>query len=124
MSLIARHLEANGLPTVILGSALDVVEHCGVPRFAYLDFPLGNPCGKPWDRSMQTAVVTAAVGLFEDANAPRTTLHLPYRWSDDEGWRDEYLAVGEEDLAALRRKGEERRALRAQLRTEGRVRKS
>ena len=122
MSLIARHLEANGLPTVILGSALDVVEHCGVPRFAYLDFPLGNPCGKPWDRAMQASVVTAAVGLFGAAQAPRTTLRLPHRWSDDEGWRDEYLAVGDEDLADLKRKGEERRALRAQLRTEGRIR--
>ena len=110
------------MPTVILGSALDVVEHCGVPRFAYLDFPLGNPCGKPWDRAMQTAVVTAAVGLFEGATAPRTTLRLPHRFGEDEGWRDEYLPVREEDLAALRRKGEERRALRAQLRTQGRVR--
>lgn len=122
MSLIARHLEANGVPTVILGSALDVVEHCGVPRFAYLDFPLGNPCGRPWDRPMQTAIVTAAVRLFESAEAPRTTLRLAHRWSEDEGWRDEYLAVREEDLEALRRKGEERRALRARLRTEGRVR--
>ena len=122
MSLIARHLEASGIPTVILGSALDVVEHCGVPRFAYLDFPLGNPCGKPWDRAMQAAIVTAAVGLLEGATAPRTTLCLPHRFSEDEGWRDEYLAVREEDLAALRRKGDERRALRAQLRTEGRVR--
>lgn len=122
MSLIARHLEANGIPTVILGSALDVVEHCGVPRFAFVDFPLGNPCGRPWDRTMQTAIVTAAVSLFESAVAPRTTLRLAHRWSEDEGWRDEYLAVRAEDLEALRRKGEERRALRAQLRTEGRVR--
>ena len=122
VSLIARHLEANGVPTVILGSALDVVEHCGVPRFAFVDFPLGNPCGRPWDRPMQTAIVTAAVGLFESAPAPRTTLRLPHRWGEDEGWRDEYLAVREDDLVALRRKGEERRALRAQLRTEGRVR--
>lgn len=122
MSLIARHLEANGVPTVILGSALDVVEHCGVPRFAFVDFPLGNPCGRPWDRTMQMAIVTTAVGLFEGAEAPRTTLRLMQRWSDDEGWRDEYLAVRDEDQEALRRKGEERRALRAQLRTEGRVR--
>ena len=122
MSLIARHLEANGVPTVILGSALDVVEHCGVPRFAFVDFPLGNPCGRPWDRTMQASIVTAAVGLFESAAAPRTTLRLPHRWGEDEGWRDEYLAVRDEDLEALRRKGEERRALRVQLRTEGRVR--
>jgi D-proline reductase (dithiol) PrdB len=33
VSLVARHLETNGIPTVIVGSALDIVEHCGVPRF-------------------------------------------------------------------------------------------
>lgn len=124
MSLIARHLEASGLPTVILGSALDVVEHCGVPRFAFADFPLGNPCGRPWDRAMQNDIVTAAVGLFETAEGPRTTRRLPYRFSDDEGWRADYLAVREEDLVALRRKGEERRALRDQLRSAGRVRQN
>ena len=122
VSLIARHLEANGIATVILGSALDVVEHCGVPRFAFVDFPLGNPCGKPYARAMQRAIVTAAVDLFENTLAPRTTLRLPHRWSDDESWRDAYLAVRDEDLAVLRRKGEERRALRKALREAGRVR--
>jgi len=39
VSLVARYLEANGLPTVIVGSALDIVEHCGVPRFLFTDFP-------------------------------------------------------------------------------------
>ena len=57
VSLTARHLEAAGMPTVILGSALDVVEHCGVPRFLFTDFPLGNPCGKPFDTAMQEAIV-------------------------------------------------------------------
>ena len=122
MSLIARHLEANGIPTVILGSALDVVEHCGVPRFAFVDFPLGNPCGRPWQSAMQTQIVTAAMALFEDAQQPRTTRRLPQRWSNDERWRGNYLAVRDADVAELRRKGDERRALRGQLRAEGRVR--
>ena len=122
MSLIARHLEANGIATVILGSALDVVEHCGVPRFAFLDFPLGNPCGEPWQRTMQKEIVTKAYGLFEQASAPRTTLRLAERWSGDARWRDDYLAVREQDLAKLRRQGDERRASRAQLRTHGRIR--
>ena len=122
VSLVARHLEENGIPTVILGSALDIVEHCGVPRFAFVDFPLGNPCGKPWDRAMQAEIVGSAISLFEEATGPRTTGRLPQRWNADERWRDNYLAVREEDLAALRRKGRERRALRAQLRSEGRVR--
>ena len=57
ISLVGRHLEANGIPTVIIGSALDVVEHCGVPRFYFTDFPLGNPCGHPWQPDMQREIV-------------------------------------------------------------------
>ena len=60
MSLVARHLEANDIPTIILGSAKDIVEHCGVPRFLFTDFPLGNPCGKPWDVEMQRRIVGLA----------------------------------------------------------------
>jgi hypothetical protein len=65
--LVARHLEANGIPTVIVGSARDIVEYCGVPRFLFTDFPLGNPCGHPWDREMQEAIVRQAVGLLATA---------------------------------------------------------
>jgi hypothetical protein len=45
ISLVARHLEANGIPTVVLAAARDIVEHVGLPRIVHTDFPLGNPCG-------------------------------------------------------------------------------
>ncbi len=122
VSLVARHLESNGIPTVILGAARDIVTHCGVPRFAFLDFPLGNPCGKPDDPDMQAAVVERAIDLFESASEPGTTLTLPQRWSDDESWRDGYFEVSEANIDALRRAGEERRAARALLRATGQVR--
>jgi D-proline reductase (dithiol) PrdB len=122
VSLVARHLEANGIATVILGSALDIVEHCGVPRFAFVDFPLGNPCGKPYEVGMQHDVVTAALALLDTAKRARTTAHLPYRWSDDERWRERYLEVRPEDLAELAARGAERRAFRERMRAEGRVR--
>ena len=112
MSLVARCLEADGIATVVLGSALDIVEHCGVPRFAFADFPLGNPCGRPWDGVMQRQVVASAMALFETAAGPRTTARLPYRWGGDESWRDNYMAIREADLDVLRRQGDERRALR------------
>ena len=73
MSLVARHLEANGLPTVIIGSALDVVEHCGVPRFVFTDFPLGNPCGPPYRRDIQRTVVAMALDLLSSATEPPHT---------------------------------------------------
>lgn len=123
VSLTARHLEANGIPTVVLGSALDIVEHCGVARFAFVDFPLGNPCGKPYDRAMQRQIVATAVELFDSATAPNTTLRLPHRWSEDESWRDGYMAFDAEDLRKLRQAGEQRRAHRQELRDAGRVRK-
>ena len=122
MSLIARHLEANGISSVVLGSALDIVEHCGVARFAFVDFPLGNPCGKPYDRAMQRQIVEAALALLETATEARTTRRLPYRWSADETWRDRYMAFGAEELAELRQRGEERKAHRQAWRDAGRAR--
>ena len=90
VSLVARHLEANGISTVIVGSARDIVEHCGVPRFLFTDFPLGNPCGKPWDVEMQRRIVGAALDLLEAAPSPRTTVQAPFIWSDDSSWRERY----------------------------------
>ena len=122
MGLIARHLETNGIPCVVLGSALDIVEHCGVARFAFVDFPLGNPCGKPYDRAMQREIVEAALGLFETATQERTTQRLPHRWAEDESWRDRYMAFDEAELGRLRRLGEKRKAHRQALRAAGHVR--
>jgi len=113
VSLVARHLEANGIPTVIIGSALDVVEHCGVPRLLFTDFPLGNPCGHPWRRDMQKAIVRQAIGLLEQATAPRTTVNAPYRWKDDPGWRARYGRVDPAQRDQLLALGEERRRRRA-----------
>ena len=79
MSLVARHLEADGIATVVVGSARDIVEECGVPRFLFSDFPLGNPCGAPGDRAMQQAIVGYALDLLESATLPRTTVQTPSR---------------------------------------------
>ena len=94
MSLVARTLESAGIPTVVVGSARDIVEECGVPRFLFVDFPLGNPCGKPGDVEMQSAIVGMALDLVESATAPRTTVQAPFRWGADD-WRDNYMAVPE-----------------------------
>jgi D-proline reductase (dithiol) PrdB len=114
VSLAARHLEANGIATVIIGSARDVVEHCGVPRLLFTDFPLGNPCGHPWRRDMQKAIVRQALGLFESAKDPRTTATAPFRWKDDDpAWRARYGRVDAAERDRLRALGDERRLRQA-----------
>ena len=113
MSLVARHLEANGIATVIIGSALDIVEHCGVPRFVFTDFPLGNPCGHPWRRDMQASIVTLALRSLAGAAGPRSTTRAPFAWTGDPGWRDRYGRVNQahrERLLALGRARRERQA--------------
>jgi len=96
VSLAARHLEARGLPTVIMGCAKDIVEHCGVPRFLFSDFPLGNPAGRPFDVESQRQTLELALRVLESAPAARTTVQSPLRWSADGSWKRDYL-----DLATL-----------------------
>jgi hypothetical protein len=96
VSLVARYLEAHGIPTVIMGCAKDIVEHCGVPRFLFSDFPLGNSGGRPFDVPSQTQTLALALQLLESAPAPRTTVQSPLRWSEDAAWKRDYL-----DLAKL-----------------------
>lgn len=121
MSLVARHLEAVGIPTVLIGSGRDIVEECGVPRFLFVDFPLGNPCGKPWDRDMQYAIAGGALDLLERAWQPRTTVQRPEVWdeSDDFLWRQRFMRVDDSNREALARAGAQRRAeqARAKLRS-------
>jgi len=116
VSLVARHLEAAGIPTVIIGSARDIVEECGVPRFLFVDFPLGNPCGKPWDVEMQGKITGGALELLERAWLPRTTVQRPETWAEgdaDARWRERFMWVGDDNRAALAKAGETRRRTQA-----------
>jgi hypothetical protein len=93
VSLAARHLEANGIPTLILGCAKDIVEHVGVPRFLFSDFPLGNPAGRPHDPESQAFTLELALRVLETAPAPRTTVQAPLRWSDNPDWKLDYSNI-------------------------------
>jgi len=90
VSLVARHLEADGIATVIMGCAKDIVEHCGVPRFLFSDFPLGNSGGRPFDLPSQRQTLELALRLLESAPAARTTVQSPLRWSPDAAWKRDY----------------------------------
>jgi hypothetical protein len=93
VSLAARHLEANGIPTVIIGCAKDIVEYCGVPRFLFSDFPLGNPTGRPHDPQSQSFTLELALRVLEAAPGPRTTVQSPLRWSEDPAWKLDFSNI-------------------------------
>ena len=104
-TLTARHLEANGIPTVVMGCAKDIVEHAGAPRFLFRDFPLGNSAGKPHDVASQDQTLEYALRVLESAAGPRTTMQNPLRWSESGKWKLDYSNIDQltpEDLAARR----------------------
>ncbi len=111
MSLVARHLESEGISTVVIGSARDIVEECGVPRFLFVDFPLGNPCGKPWDVAMQKALISEAFDLLENSSQPRTTVQSTFVWAEKENdlWRNRYMHVDDSNRKILAEAGRKRR---------------
>lgn len=114
IALTARHLEAAGIPTVIMGCAKDIVEHAGVPRFLFSDFPLGNAAGKPHDTASQAATLDLALHLLESASAPRATVQSPQRWSEAPTWKrdfDNIETLTPADLARLRGEHERHRAI-------------
>lgn len=105
LSLVARQLEAAGVATVLLGCAKDIVEHAGVPRFLFSDFPLGNAAGKPHDAASQNATLELGLRVLESAPGPRTTVQSPQRWSASHDWKLDYCnaaRVAPEELARLR----------------------
>ena len=112
MSLVARHLEEAGIATVIVGSAQDIVETAGVPRFVFVDYPLGNPMGRPGETAEQAAVVDAALELLVGAVGPRMTRRLDLDWGSDT-WRANYMHVGPDNIAELAEAGRQRREKQA-----------
>ncbi len=104
VSLVARHLEGNGIATVVMGCAKDIVEYVGVPRFLFSDFPLGNSAGRPHDVASQSFTLELALRVLETAPAPRTTVQSPLRWSDDPSWKLDYSNIDRLSVEEIRRR--------------------
>ena len=107
VSLAARHLEENGIATVVMGCAKDIVEFVGVPRFLFSDFPLGNAAGRPRDPQSQVLTMELALRLLERAPAARTTVQSPLRWSEDPSWKLDYSNIERLSPDEIRRRREE-----------------
>ena len=118
-SLLARYLEEAGIPTVVMGAAKDIVEYCGVPRFLFSDFPLGNAAARPNDPASQDLNFELALRLLESAPAPRTTVQSPLIWSQDPAWKLDYSNLANlsaKEVACLREEAEKARLTARELR--------
>jgi hypothetical protein len=79
-------------------SALDITNAVRPPRAAFLDYPLGHTTGKPREPELQRRIMLEALDAFASLASPGTVKTLPFRWSDDESWKDRAFAEGDDRL--------------------------
>lgn len=118
-SLLARYLEERGIATVLMGCAKDIVEYCGVPRFLFSDFPLGNAAALPNNPESQDINFELALRVLEGAPASRTTVQSPLIWSNDPAWKLDYSnleRLSSQEIARLREEAEAARITARELR--------
>jgi glycine/betaine/sarcosine/D-proline reductase family selenoprotein B len=118
-AIAARHLEAAGIATVVMGCARDIVELCGVPRLLFSDFPLGNACGRPRDPVSQRQTLEMSLRLLEQAPGPRTTMQSPIKWASSADWKNDYLNLDRmpaDEVARRRADVDQQKAVAKQVR--------
>ena len=95
VGLIAREVEAAGIPTLAMTSALDITQAVKPPRSVFVDFPLGHQTGKPHQPDLQRQIVRDALTAFEQIAKPGEIVKLPYVWDpEDRSWEERDYTPG------------------------------
>lgn len=82
MGLVARVVEEMGIPTVFVSTGRDLGAQVRPPRSVFVNFPMGNPFGRPHDAVMQRRILVDALQRVERATAPGELVDLPYEWGE------------------------------------------
>ena len=77
-----------------LSSALSITHSVGVPRTAYVDYPLGRTAGKADDPADQLSIVRGALRALVELAEPGQTMTLRNLWSADESWKEHAMRPG------------------------------
>ena len=77
-----------------MSSALSITAAVNPPRAVYLDFPLGHTAGKPHDEVLQRRILRDTLDALISVDTPGTIRRLPYRWTEDDAWKDRVMRPG------------------------------
>ncbi len=89
--VVARALEARGIPTVTMTLLREMGEAFKPPRVAFLDFPLGCTAGKPWEPGLQRDILRTVLEAVPRLDGETWgVLDLPFQWAADgsRAWED------------------------------------
>jgi hypothetical protein len=95
VGLIARIVEAAGIPTISISLAKDLTLAIGTPRAVFLKWPLGHPLGEPGHPMQQRTVIYTALLTLLTVQEPGILIEPGLRWR-----REEYAEPNWNRLAA------------------------
>ncbi|MBI3993143.1 MAG: hypothetical protein HY342_07700 [Candidatus Lambdaproteobacteria bacterium] len=71
-----------GIPTMYVSTGRDLGAQVMPPRSVFVNFPMGNPFGRPHDVTMQRRILMDALEHVARANTPGALVDLPYAWGE------------------------------------------
>jgi D-proline reductase (dithiol) PrdB len=78
--VLARWIEAAGIPTVVVTMMPSVAEERRAPRIVGVEFPFGHAFGMPHDRGMQRRTLELALRVLGGASKFGTRIDLDVEW--------------------------------------------
>lgn len=97
MGLLARAVEAVGIPTVSISLAKELTVAVGTPRAVFLKWPLGHPLGEPDRPLQQRTVIYTALHTLLTAREPGTLVEPGFRWRREEYAEPNWAALATGD---------------------------
>jgi len=74
-----------------MSSAFSITAAVNPPRAVFLDFPLGHTAGKADDKGLQRKIMIDTLSALDSIQVPGTIRPLPYRWAEDDVWKDSVM---------------------------------
>jgi hypothetical protein len=78
--VLARLIEAAGIPTVTVTMMPAIAVALLAPRIVGVEFPFGHPFGMPGDRAMQRVVLETALTVLAGAACFGTRVDVDIEW--------------------------------------------
>ncbi len=82
MGLIQRELERAGLVTAGISNLRQYTRRVNPPRTLFLDWPLGQPLGRPFALEQQRAVLLALLETITTTETPGQVREPGWAWLD------------------------------------------
>jgi hypothetical protein len=83
--VLARRIEAAGIPTVVITMMPATATQQLAPRVVGVEFPFGHPFGMPGDRRTQRIALETALAVLSGASGPGTRVDVDLEWPQPRG---------------------------------------